>query len=305
MFSYNISGWGICARDVFGKNLSWEEYNNLVNLTWKELESYTDIPENEKPVHASLVEKLEKSETRTDDEKAFFKKYYSVVDKHMMDIQWGTEDANACTNEVFGTGGSFFKDFIKLQEYCRSLESMIVVPDSLVAEIEKMRFPFYAEYVKAQNAAITAKIEAEKARGGYFIHQAGESEGDSLFVDLLKDFKGKVVFIDFWNTWCGPCRQAMKQMEPMEKEFDGKDVVFLYLADESSPLEEYNNTIVSMKGHHYRLTQKQSSSLKDKWKFTGIPSYVIVGRDGMVKDFHTGFHGVDYYKAKLNEELGK
>ncbi len=305
MFSYNITGWRMCLQQVFNKNLSWEEYNNLVNLTWKELESYTDIPENEKPVHASLVEKLEKSETRTDDEKAFFKKYYSVVDKHMMDIQWGTEDANACTNEVFGAGGSFFKDFIKLQEYCRSLESMIVVPDSLVAEIEKMRFPFYAEYVKAQNAAVTAKIEAEKARGGYFTHQAGESEGDALFVDLIKDFKGKVVFIDFWNTWCGPCRQAMKQMEPMEKEFEGKDVVFLYLADESSPLEEYNNLIVSIKGHHYRLTAKQSSSLKNKWKFSGIPSYVIVGRDGMVKDFHTGFHGVDYYKTKLNEELGK
>ncbi len=182
---------------------------------------------------------------------------------------------------------------------------MRVVPDSLVAEIEKMRFPFYAEYVKAQNAAITAKIEAEKARGGYFTHQAGESEGDALFVDLIKDFKGKVVFIDFWNTWCGPCRSAFKEMEPMEKEFEGKDVVFLYLANESSPLEEYNNAIITMKGHHYRLTQKQATSLKNKWKFSGIPSYVIVGRDGMVKDFHTGFHGVDYYKAKLNEELSK
>lgn len=305
MFSYNISGWGFCARRVFGKNLSWEEYNNLANQTWKELESYTVIPENEKPVYASLVEKLEKSESRTDDEKAFFKKYYPVVDKHMMDIQNGTEETNACMNEVFGTGGSFFKDFIKLQKYCYSLNRQTVVPDSIVAEIEKMRFPFYAEYVKAQNAAITAKIEAEKARGGYFTHQAGESEGDSLFVDLLKDFKGKVVLIDFWNTWCGPCRSAIKQMEPMEKSFEGKDVVFLYLADESSPLEEYNNVIVSMKGHHYRLTSKQSTSLKNKWKFSGIPSYVIVGRDGMVKDFHTGFHGADYYKAKLEEELGK
>lgn len=306
MFSYNITGWRMCLQQVFNKNLSWEEYKNLVNQTWKELDSYTDVPENEKSVLASLAEKLEKADTtRTENEKALFNKYRSVVDKHMMDIQWGTEDANACTNEVFGAGDSFFKDFIKLQEYCRQLNQMTVVPDSLVTEIEKMRFPFYAEYVKAQNAAITAKIEAEKARGGYFTHQAGESEGDALFVDLIKNFKGKVVFIDFWNTWCGPCRQAMKQMEPMEKEFEGKDVVFLYLADESSPLEEYNNLIVSMKGHHYRLTAKQSSSLKNKWKFSGIPSYVIVGRDGMVKDFHTGFHGADYYKAKLEEELKK
>ena len=64
-----------------------------------------------------------------------------------------------------------------------------------------MRLPFYAEYVKAKNAEITAQIEAEKKRGGYYVHKAGDSEGDSLFVDLIKDFKGKVVLIDFWNTW--------------------------------------------------------------------------------------------------------
>jgi hypothetical protein len=94
-------------------------------------------------------------------------------------------------------------------------------------------------------------------------------------------------------------------MEPMEKAFEGKDVVFLFVADESSPQAEYDGMIVSMKGEHYRLSNAQASSLKQKWGFTGIPSYVIVGRDGMVKDFHTGFHGVEYYKQKIEEELNK
>ncbi|MBP5666778.1 MAG: TlpA family protein disulfide reductase [Salinivirgaceae bacterium] len=299
-FYYNVKGWGFCLDDVFSISRYWK-------TIWKDLGSYTDISENEKSVHASLVEKIENADTvRTEEEKAFCAKYWPVFEKQIKDAEAkNAEESNAFMNELFGAGGSYFKDFIKLQRYCHQLVQQTVVPDSIVAEIEKMRFPFYAEYVKAKNAEITAKIEAEKARGGYYTHQAGESEADALFVDLIKDFKGKVVFIDFWNTWCGPCRQAMKQMEPMEKEFEGKDVVFLYLADESSPLEEYNNMIVSIKGHHYRLTEKQSSSLKKKWNFNGIPSYVIVGRDGMVKDFHTGFHGVDYYKAKLEEELKK
>ena len=302
-FSYNIAGWGYRFDEVYHFYRSW----NAFIATWKELDNYTDIPKNEKSVHKSLLKKMEKNNSElTEEENAFYVKYLSVVDKQLRDADAKKdEEANVFMNELFGAGGSYFKDFLKLHSYCRSLGQQTVVSDSIMAEIEKMRFPFYADYVKAQNAEITAKIEAEKARGGYFMHQAGESEGDALFVDLIKDFKGKVVLIDFWNTWCAPCRSAIKRMEPMEKEYEGKDVVFLYLADESSPLEEYNNTIVSMKGHHYRLTQKQSASLKDKWKFTGIPSYVIVGRDGMVKDFHTGFHGVDYYKAKLNEELGK
>lgn len=306
-FEYNIRGWGYCFDDVFRKYYYLENTLELAHNTWMNLEQYQKIPKKEQAILASVKKKMADADTsRTEAEQAFINKYMSVVDKHIMDVRKKSdESADSCMNEIFGAGDSYFKDFLKLQRYCRQLGQQTVVPDSIVAEIEKMRFPFYAEYVKAQNAAVTAKIEAEKARGGYFTHQAGESEGDALFVDLIKDFKGKVVLIDFWNTWCGPCRSAFKEMEPMEKEFEGKDVVFLYLADESSPLEEYNNLIVSMKGHHYRLTAKQSSSLKNKWKFSGIPSYVIVGRDGMVKDFHTGFHGADYYKAKLEEELGK
>ena len=192
-----------------------------------------------------------------------------------------------------------------MQEYCQGLNKYAVVADSVVKEFEKMRFPFYAEYVKAKNTEIIAKIEAEKKRGGYFVHQASESEGDSLLVELIKDFKGKVIFVDFWDTWCSPCRSAIKQMEPMEKDYADKDVVFLFIADESSPIEEYNGMIVSMKGHHYRLKYSQADSLMNKWGFTGIPSYVIIGKDGEVKDFHTGFHGVDYYKKKIEEELKK
>ena len=303
-FSYNITGWGYRFDEVFSIYRSW---NKLVTTTWKDLGTYTDIPEDEKSVHKSYLKKIEKQDTAlTEKEKAFYAKYQPIVEKHIRDVEAKkAQEADVFMNELFGAGDSYFKDFLKLQSYCRSLGQQTVVPDQFVAEIGTMRFPFYADYVKAKNAEITAKIEAEKARGGYFVHQAGESEGDALFVDLIKDFKGKVVLIDFWNTWCAPCRNAIKRMEPMEKEYEGKDVVFLYLADESSPLDEYNNMIVSMKGHHYRLTAKQSASLKSKWKFTGIPSYVIVGRDGMVKDFHTGFHGVDYYKAKLNVELSK
>ncbi|MBO4371836.1 MAG: TlpA family protein disulfide reductase [Bacteroidales bacterium] len=306
-YSYNITGWEMCFNRVFNKYRYWDDYVALNHITWMELDKYQKIPKKEQSVFASIKKKMQEADTsRTEAEVAFTYKYASVVDKHIMEVQDKcAEGAEDFKNEIFGEGGSFFKDFIKLQEYCQPLNRQTVVPDSIVAEIEKMRIPFYAEYVKAKNAEVSVKIEAEKARGGYHLHQVGESEGDSLFVDLIKDFKGKVVFIDFWNTWCGPCRQAIKQMAPMEKSFEDKDVVFLFIADESSPKEEYDGMIVSMKGHHYRLTERQSSTLKQKWGFTGIPSYVIVGKDGMVKDFHTGFKGNDYYKNKIEEELNK
>jgi hypothetical protein len=96
---------------------------------------------------------------------------------------------------------------------------------------------------------------------------------------------------------------AIKQMAPMEESFEGKDVVFVLLADDSSPMEEWSRLITQMKGHHYRLSNDQMHSLMEKWKLDQFPSYVIFGRDGAVKDAHSIFNGVEYYKAKIEELL--
>lgn len=309
-YGYAICGWNMCLNRVFQKNLTYDLWIEVSSKFLNNLPSNFKMTKKEKQLAKEIAEKIRTKDTsRTAIEQAFVKKYGTEIDacikKQLTNLQAeNAQKADAFLAKTF-SNESFFRDFIKLQEYCQTLLRHAVVEDSLVKEIEKMRLPFYAEYVKAKNAEITAQIEAEKKRGGYYVHKAGDSEGDSLFVDLIKDFKGKVVLIDFWNTWCVPCRQALKEMEPMEKDYQGKDVVFLFIADDSSPESEYNGMIVSMKGHHYRLTESQANFLKRKWNFTGIPSYVIIGKDGMVKDFHTGFHGVRYYKQKIEEELRK
>ena len=168
-----------------------------------------------------------------------------------------------------------------------------------------MRFKFYADYVKMRNAVNANLIAQEINSGNYFIHKASESQGDSLLTEMLQDFKGKVVMIDFWNTWCVPCRNAIKAMKPMEEEYKGKDVVFLFIANESSNLNEWEEIAPTIKGHHYRLPVNQCNTLTDKWGFSAIPSYVIIGKDGKRKDSHTGFKGVEYYKAKIDAELKK
>ena len=307
-FSYNVTGWYACFQQVYYKSRYLDEYHALYANTMENLPSTVKkMPKKEKPLAAILAQKFRTADTsRTPEERIFEKKYVDVIFSQIGEFK-KQEEANAqlALNKYLGDGDSYFKDFIKLQTICQPFDRQSVVSDSVVSEVEKMRIPFYAEYIKAKNAELKAKIAAEKARGGYHVHQAGESEGDSLLVDLIKDFKGKVILIDFWDTWCMPCRHAIKQMEPMKEEFEGKDVVFMYIADESSPQQDYDGMIVSMKGEHYRLTESQQKSLMHKWGFTGIPSYVIIGKDGMVKDFHTGFQHAEYYKAKINEELRK
>ena len=205
--------------------------------------------------------------------------------------------------KVLGDGESYFKDFLKLRNVFGKIDRRQDIADSVVADIENMRHKFYAEYLKSLIAKTKGVMTAEQQRGGYTVHQADANTGDALLEDILKDYKGKVVFFDFWNTWCGPCRMAIKQMAPMEEGFEGQDVVFVLLADESSPAEEWSRLITQMKGHHYRLSNVQMHSLMQKWNLTEFPSYVIFGKDGAVKDVHSIFKGVDYYKNKIDELL--
>ena len=55
---------------------------------------------------------------------------------------------------------------------------------------------------------------------------------DALFEAIVDPFKGKVVLVDFWATWCGPCKMAMKMMKPMKEELIDKDIVYVFIAGE-------------------------------------------------------------------------
>ena len=300
-----LQAWGSsCNR--------WFQYYHWYGLSdgfdakiWETLAAKEKLSKKEKNISASIAKKIRgRDTTRTAAEIAFVKKYIDKYEQYANEEQQRlAEMEKAFCDDVFRDGEGFFLDFYDVQGYCYDIKRGVVVPDSVIRKVEQMRNPFYAKYIKAKNAETIAKIEAEKARGGYFAHHAGESKTDSLLVELLKEHKGKVVLIDFWNTWCGPCRVAMKNMEPMKAEFEGKDVVFLYLADVSSPENEYNDLIPTVKGVHHRLPESDYDALKRKWNISGIPAYILIGKDGTVKD-RDGY-GTEYFREKINEELNK
>ena len=141
-----------------------------------------------------------------------------------------------------------------------------------------------------------------KKKTGYTINQVDANvSNEDLFTSIINKFKGKVLLVDFWATWCGPCRMANKMMAPMKEELKDKDIVYLYITGETSPLKTWENMIPDIHGEHFRLTDAQWKYLSDAFKIEGVPTYLVVDREGNTTFRQTGFPGVE----KMKEELLK
>ena len=160
--------------------------------------------------------------------------------------------------------------------------------------------PFFKEVIDAKMEELRRIREAKLAVKSSKVPQ---TEAEKLFEEIIKPYKGKVVVVDFWNTWCLPCLIGIEKIEPLKSnELKSNDIVWLYLADESSPETDYNKRIQKIKGEHFRLSAEQSKVIKRQFGITGIPAYVLVDRDGEYA-LREELGNIEQMKKILKEEL--
>ena len=179
------------------------------------------------------------------------------------------------------------KDFAPLTDAQK--EEMISLPEAC------------QQYLSTANDQLLATIEANKKKTGFRVNEAGEVANEDLFASIISQFRGKVLLVDFWATWCGPCRNANKAMAPMKEELKDKDIVYVYITGETSPKGTWENMIPDIHGEHFRVTDKQWAYLGNAMGIEGVPTYFVIDREGGIKYKSVGFPGV----AKMKEELVK
>jgi thiol-disulfide isomerase/thioredoxin len=99
----------------------------------------------------------------------------------------------------------------------------------------------------------------------------------------VERYNGRVLYIDVWATWCGPCLEEMKIAPALHKYFAGKEVVFINLCLESSPenwLKTINKDIIG--GENYYLDANASKSFRGAYNISGFPTYMLIGRNGQL-----------------------
>lgn len=103
------------------------------------------------------------------------------------------------------------------------------------------------------------------------------------FNSILKQYKGKVVYLDFWASWCGPCKKEMPYSQNLQESFKGQDVVFLYLSVDRNG-QSWLNMIEKLQitGEHYRANSNVHQQLNDQFNVRSIPRYVLIDKKGNV-----------------------
>lgn len=215
-------------------------------------------------------------------------------------------DNTADIAKLMGTNEGFLFDLIAAQKLALPIQEFQPLTDDQLAEADKIS-PVIKNILTDMNNRLKLTIEENKKKSGYVVDRVNTADipAEELFNAITTPYRGKVVFVDFWATWCGPCRMAMKQTEPVKKDYEGKDVVFLYLAAENSPKGAWEQMIPDIKGEHYRVTGEQWEYWGKKFGIQGVPSYMVVAKDGTPVHFQVGFMGVDKMKEMIDKELDK
>ncbi|MDE6638181.1 MAG: TlpA family protein disulfide reductase [Muribaculaceae bacterium] len=146
-------------------------------------------------------------------------------------------------------------------------------------ELKTLSNPFFAaacDSMYQNSKRALAKINSVEC-----FRETPKVADSEIFDAIIAEHKGKVVMVDLWNTWCGPCRGALKATEPLkDNELSDKDIVWIYIADETSDPNKYLEMIPNIRGIHYKLTRPQIEIIRDRFDVDGIPFYILVDREG-------------------------
>ena len=160
-------------------------------------------------------------------------------------------------------------------QYLEENVKMLAAKDFLRAEQEKYLALQRKDISKSENLKSTDDV-------------ADMSDGEQILRKLIEPYRGKLILLDIWGTWCGPCKNALSHSQEEYERLKDYDLVYLYLANGSS--EELWKNVIKMYDVtgdnvvHYNLPQAQQNAIEAFLQVHAFPTYKLIDRDGTILD---------------------
>lgn len=104
----------------------------------------------------------------------------------------------------------------------------------------------------------------------------------------LSELRGQVVILDFWATWCGPCRMALPHLQDIHDRFGDKGVTIVAVAMDDGG-ERVVRPFVAKQGLRFPVVLPDDKVVKDFGPVRGLPTTVLIGPDGKIHKRYLGY----------------
>ncbi|MPY87079.1 MAG: redoxin domain-containing protein [Luteitalea sp.] len=119
----------------------------------------------------------------------------------------------------------------------------------------------------------------------------------------LSDFQGKVLAINFWATWCGPCRVEIPHFIELQERYQDKDFTFVGISVEDDSLDPIKEFAKAYKINYPVLQGTHDAALQQEYPLPGIPVTLLLARDGTVCKRFIGFPGEEPFEEAIKALL--
>ena len=246
----------------------------------------------------NIYEKMQKNKdllALTDEERNYTYKYLD-------------EPASPCCLAFWQSGASYdpnereknaYNADLRALSFIMSTDHEILIKSTLNGMENEDCKNVYHEY-QAEQQRIAKELASQES---VFIKKFDDVAPENILQTILDRYKGKVVLIDIWATWCGPCKAGHQMMAPWKQELKGKNIQFIYITSSTSPLATWQEMIKNIDGDHYYLTREQYNYVLQHYESEGIPTYAIYDAQGQQTFKTIGFAGLDPIKDAVEKVL--
>ncbi|GAB2973506.1 TlpA disulfide reductase family protein [Mucilaginibacter puniceus] len=163
--------------------------------------------------------------------------------------------------------------------------------------------PFITKPLETRYAALKKQIDNAQALSNTLLGNVAKTPAKVLIDSIRKENLGKVVLIDVWATWCGPCISEFPDSKKLMESYKGKDVKFVFLCTGVNKVL-WNDHIGKLNlAQHYYLNNEQSEALAKAFNISGIPFKILINKNGDIIETGNGLRANDELTAKKLDKL--